>query len=309
MIGILIVSANDTDECLDDRTLSTEKSFQYFNVFILDFIVPPEQRSLWPRGKVLGGSSAINANLYVRGNKHDYDRWAREGGASGWSWEEVLPYFLKAEDQQNRLLLANGLHATGGPLTVAHPSWLSPIGKTFLQTAKYLGYFVNGDVNGPLQSGFAVPQGTTRKGARCSTAKAYLKPIRLRSNLHVVTFAHVTRVLFSGKRAVGVQFSRFSLSHLVYARREVILSAGAIGSPQLLMLSGVGPRWHLKQVGIPVISDLPVGENLQDHIYAGGLHFAVRQPVTITQERAFNAANIAKYFTSGSGEFGNISFP
>lgn len=186
---------------------------------------------------------------------------------------------------------------------MSHPSWLSPIGKTFLLTAKYLGYFVSSDINGPLQSGFAVPQGTIRNGARCSTAKAYLKPIRLRSNLHVVTFAQVTRVVFSGKRAVGVQFNRFSLSNLVYARREVILSAGAIGSAQLLMLSGIGPRWHLKQVGIPVLSDLPVGENLQDHIYAGGMHFAVRQPVTVTQERAFNPANIAKYFAHGSGEF------
>lgn len=157
------------------------------------------------------------------------------------------------------------------------------------------------DLNGPVQAGFAIPQGTIRRGARCSTAKAFLQPARQRPNLHVVTFAYVTRVLFnSGRRAVGVQFERFGLQHVVYARKEIILSGGSINSPQLLMLSGVGPADHLQSLGIPVIADLPVGHNLQDHIYPA-LPFKVDRKISLVQRRVVTLPNLISYLSLGRG--------
>lgn len=170
----------------------------------------------------------------------------------------------------------------------------------FPQAGKQLGY-PNVDLNGGLQAGFAVPQGTIRRGARCSTAKAFLGPARGRPNLHVVTFSYVTKVLINGeRRAVGVQFERFSLQHVVYARSEVLLSAGSINSPQLLMLSGIGPAEHLQQLGIPVIQDLPVGKNLQDHIYPA-VPFTVDRKVSLVQRRIVTLPNVISYLTLGRG--------
>lgn len=257
------------------------------------------RRSRWPRGRVLGGSSVLNYMLYIRGNKRDYNRWAAEG-ADGWSWPEVFPYFLKSEDNRDESIATNGYHGTGGYLTVATPQDPTPIGLAFPEAGKYLGY-PQVDLNGPIQAGFSIPQGTVRRGARCSTAKAFLQPARNRPNLHVVTFAYVTKILFnSDKRAVGVQFDRFSMSHTVYARREIILSGGAVNSPQLLMLSGIGPADHLQSLGIPVISDLPVGENLQDHIYPA-LPFTVDRKITLVQRRVVTLPNLVTYFSIGRG--------
>ncbi|XP_015785701.1 glucose dehydrogenase [FAD, quinone]-like isoform X1 [Tetranychus urticae] len=259
-----------------------------------------DKRSRWPRGRVLGGSSVINVMLYVRGNRLDYEQWVRNG-AVGWSWEEVFPYFLKAEDNRDANIAYNGYHGRGGPLTVQSSPYLSPLGAAWPAAGHILGYkFV--DVNGPSQTGFTIPQGTIRRGARCSTAKAYLLPAKNRPNLHVIAFAYVTRIIFNEiKRAVAVQFDRFSLSYLVYARREIIVSGGSINSPQLLMISGIGPAQHLKDHGIPIIADLPVGENLQDHIYPGGMTFSINAKVSLSQDRVFNAANLGKYFTKGTG--------
>ena len=159
------------------------------------------------------------------------------------------------------------------------------------------------DINGPIQAGFTIPQGTVRKGARCSTSKAFLRPVRKRFNLHVLTFAYVTKILFNEyKRAIGVQFDRFSLTHVVYARREIIVSGGAVNSPQLLMLSGIGPAHHLQSLGIPVIADLPVGENLQDHVYPGGVHFVINSKNSFVQRRIVNLKNILSYFSVGQGD-------
>ncbi|XP_074605752.1 glucose dehydrogenase [FAD, quinone]-like [Brevipalpus obovatus] len=264
-----------------------------------------EKRSRWPRGRVLGGSSVLNVMLYVRGNRHDYDRWVKEG-AIGWSWEEVFPYFLKSEDNHDPNFAYNGYHGRGGPLTIETSPYLTPLGQSWPSAGHYLGYkFI--DINGPTQTGFSIPQGTIRRGARCSTAKAYLLPAKDRANLHVIAFAYVTRIIFNEfKRAVAVQFDRFSLSYLVYARKEVILSGGAINSPQLLMLSGIGPAEHLRDLGIPLVSDLPVGENLQDHIYPGGLTFTIDNKFTLSQDRIFNAANVGKYFTKGKGPLASL---
>lgn len=195
-----------------------------------------------------------------------------------------------------------GYHGVGGYLTVSTAPFASPVALAFPEAGKYLGY-PNVDLNGPVQTGFAIPQGTIRRGARCSTAKAFLAPAKDRPNLHVVTFAYATRVIFDEtKRAVAVQFDRFALTHVVYARKEIILSAGSINTAQLLLLSGVGPRDHLTHMGIPTIANLPVGLNLQDHIYPGGVHFAVDRKVTLVQRRVVSLPNIITYFSTGSGK-------
>lgn len=258
------------------------------------------RRSRWPRGKVLGGSSVLNYMLYVRGNRKDYQIWENMG-ASGWSWNDVFPYFLKAEDNRDPSVVNNGFHSTGGPLTVQTPKFATPLAHAFVQSGQFLGY-PNSDVNGAIQAGFVIPQGTTRRGARCSTSKAYLRPAKLRPNLDIVIFAHVTKILFDhNKRARSVQFDRLKLPYVVHARKEIILSAGAVNSPHLLMLSGIGPAEDLHRFGIPVLSNLPVGLNLQDHIYPAGVHFTVDAEVSVIQNRVFNFANIVKWSSLGEG--------
>ncbi|XP_018311861.1 glucose dehydrogenase [FAD, quinone] [Mycetomoellerius zeteki] len=240
----------------------------------------------WPRGKVLGGSSVLNAMIYVReiACRHDYDNWALLGN-TGWSYEEVLPYFLKSEDNRNPYLARTPYHKTGGYLTVQEPSWRTPLAIAFLQAGQEMGY-ENRDINGFNQSGFMLTQATIRRGSRCSTAKAFLRPIKNRPNLHIAMHAQVLRVLFNAeKRATGVEFLRDDKQRIVRCRREVVLSAGAINSPQLLMLSGIGPSEHLTEFGIPVISDLRVGDNLQDHVGLGGLTFLVNESITLIRER------------------------
>ncbi|XP_029680542.1 glucose dehydrogenase [FAD, quinone]-like [Formica exsecta] len=238
----------------------------------------------WPRGKVLGGSSVLNAMIYVRGNRHDYDNWARLGN-NGWSYEEVLPYFLKSEDNRNPYLARTPYHKTGGYLTVQEPPWKSPLALAFLQAGQEMGY-ENRDINGFNQTGFMLTQATIRRGSRCSTAKAFLRPVKNRSNLHIAMHTQVLKVLFNAeKRAIGVEFLRDGKQGIVRCRREVILSAGAINSPQLLMLSGIGSSKHLAEFGIPVISNLRVGDNLQDHVGLGGLTFIINDQITLMRER------------------------
>ncbi|XP_022690696.1 glucose dehydrogenase [FAD, quinone]-like isoform X3 [Varroa jacobsoni] len=259
-----------------------------------------DRRSLWPRGKVLGGSSVLNYMLYVRASPHDYDTWSHYGNY-GWSWKEVFPYFLKSEDNRDPVFLKNGYHATGGYMTVSTPPYSTPLGRAFIQAGIQMGY-PNVDVNGPTMSGFMIPQGTIRRGARCSTSKAFMKPVRHRKNLHITLYSLATKIHFDlHKRARAVQFERFKVPHIAYARREIILSAGAINSPQLLMLSGIGPAHHLSHLGIKVIADLPVGQNLQDHIYTGGLNFHVKGSSSVTHERAFTLKNVMTFLTVGKG--------
>jgi choline dehydrogenase len=224
-----------------------------------------EGRSLYiPRGKGLGGSSAMNAMLYVRGRPLDYDLWENEHGAEGWGWDAMRPYFLKAEDNQRG---ASEHHAVGGPLRVEDERSPRPLTGRFLAAAAAAGVPRIDDYNGPEQDGCSPVQVTQRNGRRWSTNDGYLKPARKRPNLQVVTGKLAERLLFEGDRVVGVQAG--GSEHT--ATKEVILSAGAIGSPQLLMLSGIGPAQHLRDVGIEVRADLPVGENLQDHPYLVGV--------------------------------------
>ncbi|GBN84763.1 Glucose dehydrogenase [FAD, quinone], partial [Araneus ventricosus] len=260
------------------------------------------RRSRWPRGRVLGGSSVLNYMLYVRGNRKDYDNWERLG-AKGWSWKDVFPYFLKSEDNRDPPLVESGYHATGGYLTVSTPPYATPLAKNYIEAGLAIGY-PNIDINGERQGGWMIPQGTIRRGARCSTSKAFLVPTRGRKNLDIVVFAHATKILFDAhRRAKAIQFDRMKNTHIINARKEIILSAGAINTPQLLMLSGVGPRHHLQQLGIPVVADLPVGYNLQDHIYPGGIHILINSPVSILQPRIINLKDINSFILFGRGPF------
>jgi len=217
----------------------------------------------WPRGKVLGGSSSINGLLYVRGQREDYDRWV-ELGNEGWSYAEVLPYFKKSEDQERG---ASEYHGVDGPLKVSDLRLRRPIADHFIAGAKDIGIPFNEDCNGAVQEGVGYFQQNAYNGLRWSTAKGFLRPAKNRPNLIVKTRAQTTRVLFEGKRAVGVEYWQGGQLHQVRAVAEVILSAGAIGSPQILQCSGIGPSALLDKVGVPVVHQLPgVGKNLQDHL-------------------------------------------
>ena len=217
-----------------------------------------------PRGKVLGGSSSTNAMLYVRGNRHDYDHWAALGNP-GWSYEEVLPYFKKAENSEPHG--ANAFHGSGGPLNVAWLRSPSPINQAFLAAARLNGLPANPDYNGATQDGSFPYEVTHRNSERCSAAKAYITPNLNRPNLQLITRAQTARIRFEGRRATGIEYWQGGQLKSLTARREVVLCAGAFGSPQLLMVSGVGQASLLQQHGIAVVADRPgVGQNLQDHI-------------------------------------------
>lgn len=222
------------------------------------------QRSLyWPRGRVLGGSSSINAMCYTRGHPLDYDEWAKLAG-EGWNYASVLPYFLKAEDQSRG---ASEYHGAGGPLSVEDLKFRNPLSAVFVDAGVSCGLPRNADFNGAVQEGVGYYQVTQRNGRRCSTAVAYLRPAGPRSNLKIRTRCLVTRVLFSGKRATGVEYRQNGAVHTVRAEREVLLTAGAVGSPQLLLLSGIGAADDLRAMDLSVVADLPeVGRNLQDHL-------------------------------------------
>lgn len=234
------------------------------------------RRVPWPRGKVLGGSSSINGLVYIRGQRQDFDHW-RQLGNPGWSFEDVLPYFRRAEDQARG---ADDFHGVGGPLGVCD-SEKHELVEAYIAAGKEIGIPFNPDFNGPTQEGVGYFQLTNRKGLRCSAATAYLKPARRRPNLKIETGALVSHIVVEGRRATGVVFRRNGAETTVHANREVILSAGAINSPQILQLSGIGPAEHLRAHGIEVIHDLPgVGRNLQDHFQARSVYRCTR-PITL----------------------------
>ncbi|KRE84628.1 GMC family oxidoreductase [Rhodanobacter sp. Soil772] len=223
-----------------------------------------QRRLWWPRGRTLGGSSAINAMCYIRGVAADYDRWAEASGDPRWSWREVLPWFLRSEDNSRG---ASALHGTGGPLGVSDLRHHNVLSEALIDAADSAGFPRNDDFNGEQQAGFGLYQVTQRNGARCSSATAFLKPARPRENLHIRTHALVERVLIEQGRAVGVQLRRGRHDAERIEAGEVILAAGAINTPQLLMLSGLGSADHLREHGIAVTADAPdVGANLQDHL-------------------------------------------
>lgn len=216
-----------------------------------------------PRGKVLGGSSSINGLLYLRGQHQDYDRWRQRGNA-GWGYDDVLPYFKKAEDQQRG---GNEFHGVGGPLPVSDWRQGDPLSEAFVVAAAEAGIPTNPDFNGATQEGAGFFQTTTRRGRRASTAYSYLRPAERRSNLHIETEALAQRILFDGRRAVGVEYRQGVEVKTARARKEILVSSGAYNSPQLLQLSGVGPADLLRKYGIDVVLDMQgVGNDLQDHL-------------------------------------------
>ncbi|XP_059049384.1 glucose dehydrogenase [FAD, quinone]-like [Achroia grisella] len=247
-----------------------------------------DRRCKWPRGKVLGGSSVLNAMLYIRGNKRDYDSWANMGN-TGWSYKDVLPYFLKLEDMRIPEYQNDPFHSTGGPLTIEYFAYEQPITRKILEAGQQLGYNIL-DVNGAYQTGFTRSHATVRDGLRCSTAKAFLRPASKRPNLHVSVHSLVEKVLIDEyKKAYGVKFTKHGQKRIVKASKEVILSAGAIQSPQLLMLSGIGDSTHLKEVGIyPIVNLAGVGKNLQDHVAMGGHSFLFDNPYDNGTDYCFN---------------------
>ena len=269
-------------ECL--KLLGSEVDWEYFS--------EPEaylnNRKIYcPRGKVLGGSSAINFMLYIRGNPHDYDHW-QELGNPGWSYQDVLPYFKKSENQQRG---ASEYHGVKGELSVTDLMDTAVMSQRFVETAVVMGYGYNPDFNGSQQEGAGFYQFTIKDGKRHSAAAAFLLPILQRPNLTTTTGALVTRLLFEDTCTVGVEYLHEGTLHQVSVNQEVILSAGAFDSPKLLMLSGIGDAARLQALGIPVVADLPgVGQNLQDHVLV---------PITYQTTEAVHPAS-----SSGIGEAG-----
>ncbi|MBA3597035.1 MAG: choline dehydrogenase [Methylibium sp.] len=238
------------------------------------------RRIYWPRGKTLGGSSSINGLIYIRGQREDYDHWAALGN-TGWGFEDVLPYFIRSEGNQRG---ASSYHGGSGPLRVSDIGAKHELIEAFIGGANEIGVPRTDDFNGASQEGAGYFQLNTWKGWRCSTAKAYLGPARRRPNLRIATEAQATSVVFEGRRAVGVRYRQGGMSRQARGRAEVLLAAGALQSPQLLQLSGVGPRPLLERHGIPVVHALPgVGENLQDHLQIR-LNYECTRPVTTNDQ-------------------------
>ncbi len=245
----------------------------------------------WPRGRVLGGSSSLNAQMWVRGHRRDYDQW----GVPGWGYDDVLPYFHRAERRVGSN--TGGVYGAAGPVHVSELRSPSPVTRAFLKGCEELGMTRLDELNGPSNEGCSPTPVTQNRGRRCSAADAYLKPVLRRRNLTVVIGARVERVVFDGRRAVGVEHDGGAR---ITARREVVLSAGAIGSPHLLLLSGVGAAGELKEAGVPVVHDLPeVGRNLQDHL-ASAVYMSCPQPITLTKA-AESLGNLLRYLVLRNG--------
>ncbi|WP_370335231.1 GMC family oxidoreductase [Parvularcula marina] len=262
-------------------------------------------RSLfWPRGKTLGGSSSVNAMCYIRGAAEDYDGWA-EMGAAGWSWDDCLPYFKRAEDNERG---EDEWHGTGGPLGVSELRHVNPLTKDYLQAGRETQMPHTHDFNGPSREGLGLYQVTQRGGQRCSTAKGYLSDeVRARPNLEIITGAAVHRLRIEDGRAVAVEYLKDGSAFSAQAEAEVLLCAGAIGSPQILMLSGIGPGAHLQEMGIDVHADLSgVGSNLQDHLDAH-LTYETKSKTSYGLSFGFAARSIPEPFRYLFGRRGMLS--
>jgi choline dehydrogenase-like flavoprotein len=250
------------------------------------------------RGKVLGGSSSINVMAYTRGNPGDFDRWS-QNGAHGWGYEDILPYFRRSETWEGG---ANAWRGGTGPLGTQYAKTTDPIFAAWAASGKAAGYPVVEDYNAATQEGFGKGQYTIREGRRSSASRAYLRPALARANLDVRTRAHARRIIFESNRAVGVEYQRRGSVAVARASREVILAAGAFNSPQLLMLSGIGPAEHLRSIGINPILDLPVGESLQDH-FGVWISYSRQEPGRFHREMRFDrmATSVLRAYVFGTG--------
>lgn len=253
------------------------------------------------KGRGLGGTSIINFLIYTRGHRRDYDRWA-ELGNTGWSYDEILPYFTKSEKTNNPKFFKSKYHGTKGELNIETSPYRTKLYKYFLDAGKDLG-FNEVDSNSESVLGFSVTQATMRNGRRCSAGKAFIRPVFKRSNFDVTQKAWVTKILIDPvtKTANGVEFVKNKKKFVVRVKKEVILSAGVIKSPHILMLSGVGPKEHLEQFGIKVIQDLKVGYNLQDHVCLNGLSFPIKKKYGIVDTEVQTPVNMINYWFTRNG--------
>jgi len=283
-VRVLLLEAGDRDSA-KEVAIPAAFSKLFKGRHDWDFSTEPEsgcddRAMYWPRGKLLGGSSSINAMIYIRGHRADFDGW-RAAGCAGWGYDDVLPYFTRSEDNSRG---RDAFHGVQGPMRVADQRTPSPLSQDYLAAAEAAGLRRNVDFNGAEQDGVGLFQVTQRGGRRESTATAFLRPALTRPNLEVRTLAHATRVVFDNGRAVGVEAAIGGRREVFRADREVVLSGGAINTPQLLLLSGVGPAEELRSLGIDVVMDAPnVGRNLQDHLAVGS---------------AFNAGRPVSYFNA-----------
>ena len=283
--SVLLLEAGPRDNNLWIHLPIGYAKTMFHPVYNWGFSTEPEpmmnnRKVYWPRGRGLGGSSSINGLIYIRGQHQDYDHWAALGNA-GWGWRDVLPYFIKCEGNSRG---ASEYHGGDGPLACTDIREPHPLMDAIIAGGNELGVPRNDDFNGAQQEGVGYYQLFTRNGWRCSTAVGYLKPACRRANLRVETEAHATSLSMDGPRATGVRYRQHGVEHVARAAREVLLTAGALQSPQLLQLSGIGRAAFLQSHGIAVVNDLPgVGENLQDHLQARVM-YKVRQPITINDD-------------------------
>ncbi|HSP38452.1 MAG TPA: choline dehydrogenase [Frankiaceae bacterium] len=311
-VSVLLIEAGASDRTMNVRIPAAfSKLFKTKRDW--DYNTEPEPhldgRSLYiPRGKMLGGSSSMNAMIYIRGNRADYDGWA-ERGAKGWGYDDVLPYFRRAENNERG---ADAYHGTGGPLNVADLGFPNPVTQSFVDGGAEVGIPKNSDFNGPHQEGMGLYQVTQKRGQRWSASKGYLRPILKRPNLTVRTEALARRVVVSHGRATAVEYDRQGETILARARREVILSGGAINSPQLLMLSGIGSADQLRAHGIDVLVDNPnVGAHLQDHPFvlmswetsAKGTLAEAEKPLSLGRYLLTNTGLLSSNIGEGGGFF------
>lgn len=260
-------------------------------------------RCSWPRGKAVGGTSVINYMVYTRGFDEDYDGWAAAGNV-GWNSTSVRPYFLKYENMKVPEYFNSSYYSRGGYVDIERPSWRTPLAQAYIKTGARMGYQV-GQVDGLTPRGFSYVLSTTRRGSRLSASKAFLRPIRDRPNLFVSKKSRVTKILIDPitKAAYGVEFVKNKRVYKVRARKEVILSAGTINSAQLLMLSGIGPARHLRDMKIPLLRDSNVGQNLQDHVSMMGLAFLINSSLSIVEDRYRSPIHTLNYLLYGRGPY------
>ena len=310
-LQVLLLEAGGPDE---DQNIHVPAAFPYLFKTPFDWAYETEpqkhlngRKDFMPRGKAFGGSSSINAMIYQRGNPANYDAWA-EMGNEGWAWEDVVPYFRKAQNQERG---ESGYHAVGGPINVADLRDPNPLTLAFIKAAEEQGYPLNDDFNGETQVGFGLYQVTQKNGMRHSAAVGYLHPALARDNFTAIPHAHVQHLTFDGTHCTGVVYHKDGQAHTAEASREVIVCTGAINSPQLLMLSGIGPKETLEKFGIHVVMNLPgVGQNLQDHIMAPVAYHAT-QPISLAaaadEEQAVKFQSEGKgMLTSNIGEAGGF---
>lgn len=309
---VLLIEAGDREHFYMDIPLVTNL-LQYTNLN-WDYETIPgkdsclafnDQRCKWPRGKVMGGTSVINYMIYIRGNKKDFDGWEAMGN-TGWGWDNVLNYFKKVESYKVPDFRRSKTHGKNGPVHIESAGFVTESAKAWVAASAQAGHRLNHH-NNITQTGTAFLHFSLKNGTRHSSNTAYLHPITNRPNLHVVKLSQVTKILIDdSNRARGVEFVKFGQTYRIMAKKEVILSAGAIASPQVLMLSGIGPKEHLEEMGIKVYQDLKVGYSLQDHIAAGALSFTVDSTeVPINAENLMkNPSDVFKWFINHRGPLG-----